>query len=228
MHDDDDVLIFSGSDGGILAVGSIDGERTRPPNPGLHVDRSNEQVEIDVRLVNRLRPPITVEQLRNYPVLTRIADLEFPEATYSRMTDAEWDAVTDLLRERALSKTRCVVVYVGSSSESNLAYSLPDGRWGWRNQQPEYEQIRPGDQILLALGFTGGSPRRQPDDFARYQFRRLLVGRVTAAVAKEADRYWPDETTEMKYPYRLSFEILKEKTSVHIRGPRRTLRWAGR
>ena len=56
---------------------------------------------------------------------------------------------------------RTICVYVGDKSRENLEVGLQTCTWGFKDWRLEYELIEVGDSLLLATGFTGGSPRVQ-------------------------------------------------------------------
>lgn len=216
VADGDDVVLFAaGTHGGVLALGEIAGEPGLRRRPEFRGEGPDDEPTIDVRLKRILRPPVTREQLKSHPVLKDLAVLRFANATNFKVTNEEWDALMELI-ETPSASSRCVVVYVGKSSEPNFAFSSPDGRWGWKTWHPDYSRITPGDRILFGLGFTGGSPRMNPDDFQSHRFARIVEGRVTSAVTEERDPYWPDESGDLSYPYRIEFERVSEDELVQI------------
>ncbi len=119
---------------------------------------------------------------------------------------------------KELSMGQALTVYVGTSSESNPTFSLGDGRWGWKAHQADYDGVQPGDVILLASDFTGGSPRKQPADFAQHGFGRVAIGRITSRIAEESSLYWPDEVShnQLIYPFRLTFELIDTRVDVTL------------
>ena len=107
-------------------------------------------------------------------------------------------------------------IYVGQSSEANLRHSRPDGRWGWKEHQPDYDMVKAGDLIILGSGYTGGSPRVSEEEFRRHQLRSLIVGRITRPIEEFAEPYWPDESGEVIYPFRLDFVEFETRSDVAI------------
>ena len=97
-----------------------------------------------------------------------------------------------------------------SSSEANLELSLEHGKWGWKRRSGSYSSLQPGDGFAFVTGYSGGSPRTQPDKFLKHDVARVIVGRTTTAVYEDDHPFWPDESVELGYPIRVDFEILEQ------------------
>lgn len=114
---------------------------------------------------------------------------------------------------------RVIAVYVGQKGQENLRVGLDRGIWGFKTDQPEYEEIQPGDLLVIASGFTGGSPRVQPQQWVENSITSLHVGRVTSGRYHDTSRVWPDEDgREVSYPNRFDYEYLGDVGLVHL-GP---------
>lgn len=105
---------------------------------------------------------------------------------------------------------RAWVVYVGQASEANMNFSLPEGRWGWKRRQPNYDQLQPGDLIVFGTGYTDGSPRRSAEDWAQHGLGRVAIARATTHVYESEEPYWPDEGDELLYPIRVDLELERD------------------
>lgn len=114
--------------------------------------------------------------------------------------------------------SQALVVYLGNASLGNRDFSLSDGKWGWKQTAPDYDEVEPGDLIVLASGYTGGNVRVAAVEFAQGSFRRVDIGRITSTIAEEATLYWPDEDEEgnVKYPHRVAFELIETRSSVTV------------
>lgn len=103
--------------------------------------------------------------------------------------------------------TKVVAIYVGKASTGNLRVGLTEGIWGFKKHQPIYDQIAPGDVVLLASGFSGGSPRVTRDEWRLHDLSMIDVGVVTSTMYVDEAPVWPDERSgEASYPHRFRFE----------------------
>lgn len=111
-----------------------------------------------------------------------------------------------------------VAVYVGRASEPNLTHSTTQTsvKWGWKVHQDEYPLIQPGNLVLFGMRYTGGSPRVQSDEYKSHRLDRVVLARATTKVHAESDPYWPDESDEVTYPWRLGFEVIEERNNQAI------------
>lgn len=104
---------------------------------------------------------------------------------------------------------RVVAVYVGSAGVGNLRVGIDAGVWGFKKDQDTYRRIEPGDVLVLARGFDGGSPRTGDAEWLRASVAAIEVGRVTSHVHVDRSPVWPDEESgQTSYPYRFTFEHL--------------------
>ncbi len=113
---------------------------------------------------------------------------------------------------------QALAVYVGRAARPNLNHSLTSGTalWGWKQSQEWYDEVKPGDLLVLGAGFDGGSPRVQADQFLEHGLGQLIVARCTSKVFSAEDPYWPDETGGVVYPHRVEIEVLSDEGPVAI------------
>lgn len=109
-----------------------------------------------------------------------------------------------------------IAVYVGQTSLPNFHFSNQDGVWGWKDWQDAYATVNPGDLIVFGVGFTGGSPRVQQDQFRQFRFEQLVVGTVRSAIHESDRAFWPDEQAGVVYPWRVEFEFVEERRDLAI------------
>jgi MoxR-like ATPase len=133
-----------------------------------------------------------------------------------RVGDDVGQYLATLLDQGAERPPKLWVVYVGKASLANLRHSLPKGMWGWRQKQPAYDGFAPGDTVLFSVGYTGGSPRTSLDDFRKERFNELVVCRVESTLRSESSAYWPDETDEVVYPFRIDISQVEVIDDVAI------------
>lgn len=101
---------------------------------------------------------------------------------------------------------RVVSVYVGAASQTNLKVGLDRGIWGFKKDWPEYAEIEPGDVLVAASGFSGGSPRTSEAGWLAASVSSIEVARITSKRHHDASAVWPDEDGEISYPCRFTFE----------------------
>ena len=112
-----------------------------------------------------------------------------------------------------------LAVYVGKSGQTNLRVGLDRETWGFRVDRDEYSSIAEGDFIILASGFSGGSPRVQPEQWQQpaNTLSELVVGRITGPFFEDHTALWPDETHgDFSYPYRVRFKVLSTQREVPL------------
>lgn len=114
---------------------------------------------------------------------------------------------------------RVLAVFVGQAAQTNFQVGLNAGTWGFKDGQPQYADLQPGDLILLASGFTGGSPRVQFEDWERERLQRVVLGRLTTGIYDDDSPLWPDEGATVSYPHRVRFEELKTLHDVALDEP---------
>jgi MoxR-like ATPase len=96
----DDVALFaSGPSGGILALGSIEGEPVLRPRPDWLAEAPEEIPSVEVLLRKKLDSPITRSQLQSHPVLQGLSVFRMAAATNFKVTDDEWRALMELVGE---------------------------------------------------------------------------------------------------------------------------------
>jgi hypothetical protein len=110
---------------------------------------------------------------------------------------------------------RVLCVYVGEAGQRNLQVGLESRTWGFKNDHPDYASVRPGDWVVIAAGYSGGSPRVNLDEWKRHGIRRVILGRVTRAPYLDGTPLWPDERSgQASYPHRFGFEVVSNSTDV--------------
>jgi len=112
-----------------------------------------------------------------------------------------------------------LAVYVGGSGQTNLRVGLDRETWGFRVDRDEYSSITEGDFIILASGFSGGSPRVQPEQWQQpaNTLSELVVGRITGSFFEDNTTLWPDEAQDdVSYPHRVGFEVLATHRDVPL------------
>ena len=116
------------------------------------------------------------------------------------------------------SRVRHVVaVYVGRSAEPNLATGLDKGVWGWKRHHLDYETVRPGDRIVFGVGYSGGSPRAQPEEFIQHRFGRVVSAEISSEVYEDSEPIWVDEIDgTTTYPHRINFAQHDTQTDVAV------------
>lgn len=113
--------------------------------------------------------------------------------------------------------TKVIAVYVGRASQDNLRVGISQGIWGFKKDQPDYGRLQPGDIVILASGFSGGSPRVPSDAWQRGQLESVEIGVVTSRSYHDREPVWPDEhSEEASYPYRFRFEHRGQVRSISL------------
>lgn len=108
------------------------------------------------------------------------------------------------------------VIYSGSDSNSiaNFNHGIVNGIWGFQkvreNAKSDFESIKPGDFVLLGMGFThpdGGSPRKSTEQYLEGSLRSMVLGEVESNLGTFESSEWPDEVAAKRviYPFRLKF-----------------------
>jgi hypothetical protein len=109
------------------------------------------------------------------------------------------------------------VIYVGANSESNLRIGLQQSVWGFPTAPADLSSLRVGDLVAFASGYTGGSPRVSPEEWARHSVRNVVIGRVTRSAYVDSSPVWPDEGTDGRaYPHRFTFDELGTYEDVSL------------
>lgn len=117
--------------------------------------------------------------------------------------------------DRHVMTQTVAVVYVGREALSNLAVGLEQGTWGWKNFARQLEQTPPGSLLLFATGYTGGSPRRELDEWLPHGLGRLILARIRSLPFIDPRPLWPDERqSDVQYPHRVRFEVLDERHDI--------------
>lgn len=118
-----------------------------------------------------------------------------------------------------MSGERVLAVFVGQAAQTNFQVGLRAGTWGFKERQSQYADLAPGDLIMLGSGFTGGSPRVQPQEWVREQLQTVVLGRLTTGIYEDESPLWPDEGADVSYPHRVRFEQLQTLHDVPLSEP---------
>lgn len=111
------------------------------------------------------------------------------------------------------------LIYVGSASETNLRVGLERGVWGFSTSPADLPDLRVGDLVVFASGYSGGSPRVAPGQWTGHHVSRVVLGRVTRAAYVDGSPVWPDERAEGRtYTHRFTFEELETIEDVSLGG----------
>ena len=112
-------------------------------------------------------------------------------------------------------------VYVGRPALTTLDASRRAGIWGWRTNAPELDAVVPGAALLFASGYSGGSPRRELDEWRRHRLDRIVVARVSSRLLNEtASLSAAERDVVADYPVRVRYEVLEEHDDIELAGPR--------
>jgi MoxR-like ATPase len=144
-----------------------------------------------------------------------LRDLEAVLIAYERYIENR--STTEI--DAPLEQANAFMIYVGNASETNLRVGLDRGVWGFPASPADLENVRVGDLVVFASGYTGGSPRVPPEEWTNHTVRRVVVGRVTRPVYVDSSPVWPDEATNGRtYPHRFTFDELGTYEEVPLGG----------
>lgn len=213
------------ADGHIRAIGTAIADGVEADRPGelpeQHWQRTGFKAEV---VYDELEQPVALREIPEE--LRRGGDGPFTssggvkQGYLFELSDEVGRGLVDVVRRaggNGNGRGRLWVVYVGLNSMANLEFSLPQGRWGWKRTRPEYDAVEPGDFVLFAAGYTGGSPRVAAEEFRRHGLERVAVCRAATRVYHDARPFWPDEDGEdVSYPYRVDVEACDELGSFQV------------
>ncbi len=115
-----------------------------------------------------------------------------------------------------------LTVYVGEASKINLDYGLKNNIWGFKESVSKdliNEELK-GSYLVLAFGFTGGSPRKSEDEWKKYSLNKVYIGRIKTNIYNEKSIEWPDEKylkENERYSNRFRFDLISEIENVEIK-----------
>ena len=117
---------------------------------------------------------------------------------------------------------KILAVYVGRESRQNLEHGLRAGIWGFKDHaKPErFQTLNEEDVILLATGFTGGSPRTSFDEWRKHALEKVWYARIDGTPFHSTQGEWPDETSlpeHERYCWRLRFDPTSVQTLSDVR-----------
>jgi MrcB-like, N-terminal domain len=119
--------------------------------------------------------------------------------------------------DQAASEPQVLAVYVGERAKTNFESGGRRGWWGWKRAPGDADQIRVGDLIMFASGYTGGSPRVAESEWQKQRVRDLVIGRVDKTPFRTDEPVMPDELSgAATYPWKLRFTILGEEQNVSL------------
>ncbi len=214
------------ADGHIRAVGTATSDGYEADRPGELPDQAWEtagyQADVEYRELSDPVPlsaiDLEVRTVADGPFTSAGAVkqgylFELPGETRGRIASMLPDLGSSAGHE---ATSRLWAVYVGKSSEPNLNFSLPRGRWGWKKTRAEYDRLEPGDALLFATGYTGGSPRVKAEEFRQHGITRLILCQATSTVDHDAAPFWPDEDGTVSYPYRVQLSQVDELPATQL------------
>ncbi len=111
-----------------------------------------------------------------------------------------------------------VAVYVSRDAAANLNVGLREGVWGWKREQKELAGLRGGEWLVFGFGFTGRSPRTQPENWRQNRLERVIVAQVAGPVYVDDTKVWPDEGPELSYRNRVRIGVKAELRDVRLDG----------
>jgi hypothetical protein len=168
--------------------------------------RNYEHSVIAHKLYEKGRVPSDDEILR---------DLEAVLIAYDRYIENRSTPEIDLPVEQA----NAFMIYVGNASETNLRVGLDKGVWGFPASPADLANVRVGDLVVFASGYTGGSPSVAPEEWTTHNVQRVVVGRVTRPAYVDSSPVWPDEAENGRtYPHRFTFDELGIYQNVPLGG----------
>ena len=116
-----------------------------------------------------------------------LSDLEAVLIASDRYIENRSTPEIDLPAEQA----NAFMIYVGNASETNLRVGLDKGVWGFPASPADLANVRVGDLVVFASGYTGGSPRVAPEEWTNHKVQRIIVGRVTRPAYVDSSPVWP-------------------------------------
>jgi hypothetical protein len=118
---------------------------------------------------------------------------------------------------------KVLAVYVGQESQVNLRHGLSRGIWGFRDRaKPDkFDTLRPGDLILLASGYSGGSPRTSAEEWKKHSMCEIRIAEISMRPLIADEPEWPDEKDlpyDERYIHRIKFDpkTVDEWTDVRL------------
>ncbi|MBC2850010.1 hypothetical protein H5J22_00855 [Cetobacterium sp. 8H] len=108
-----------------------------------------------------------------------------------------------------------LTVYVGEVSKINLDYGLKNNIWGFKESVSKdliNEELK-DNYLILAFGFTGGSPRKSEDEWKKHSLNKVYIGKIRTNIYNEKSIEWPDEKylkENERYSNRFRFELITE------------------
>jgi hypothetical protein len=169
-----------------------------------NLGRRYELGAIAQKLYEKGHVPSDVEILR---------DLDAVLVAYDRYIENRSTAELEALPDRS----NAFMIYVGNASETNLRVGLNQGVWGFPASPTDLANVRVGDLVVFASGYTGGSPRVPPEEWTNHNVRRVVIGRVTRPAYVDSSPVWPDEGTNGRtYPHRFTFDELATHEDVSL------------
>jgi len=181
-------------------------EKTMDLRTDAQLGRDYELSVIAHKLYEKGRVPSDSEILR---------DLETVLIAYDRYIENRATAEA----EPALEQANAFMIYVGNASETNLRVGLDKGVWGFPASPADLPNLRVGDLVVFASGYTGGSPRVPPEEWTNHNVQRVVVGRVTRPAYVDSSPVWPDEAENGRtYAHRFTFDELGLYEDVPLGG----------
>lgn len=144
-----------------------------------------------------------------------LRDLEAVLVAYGRYIENK----STIKPEIPTEQVNAFMIYVGNASETNLRVGLDNGVWGFPASPADLANVRVGDLVVFASGYTGGSPRVSPEEWTNHNVRSVVVGRITRPAYVDSSPVWPDEAADGRtYPHRFTFDELAAYEEVALGG----------
>lgn len=115
-----------------------------------------------------------------------------------------------------------LTVYVGENSKKNLEYGLNNGIWGFKEKVSKEicEKNLEDAYLILACGFTGGSPRKNESEWNKYGLDKIYICKILKGIYKDTNVEWEDErevAEEDRYSNRLKFAKIFEMDNILLK-----------
>jgi hypothetical protein len=105
-----------------------------------------------------------------------------------------------------------ICIYIGKESQTNLYHGIQNGIWGFKEsvskELVKQFQFDNDSHILIATGFTGGSPRVDSIKWNKQRVNKIYFAKLSSDFIEGENPEWPDEVAakRVEYSKRLRFE----------------------
>ena len=104
-----------------------------------------------------------------------------------------------------------ICIYVGNASDTNLAHGIKNGIWGFREDVAldlkKNFNFDKESYVLLASGYSGGSPRVQPGEWIKFSLNKIYLAKISTGLIKGDTAEWPDEKAKNTIIYSSRFRF---------------------